>query len=98
MLSLEATWISDRPRYRWKAFLLLMITALLLLTNMFTPRFTAHDVAAFAELIQSGKVTKASSQSPASRRTYESLELVLYGDFFLCIDADSRDTFNRFSV
>ncbi|KAF0044711.1 hypothetical protein F2P81_003869 [Scophthalmus maximus] len=39
----DATWISDQPRYRWKAFLLLMITALLLLTNMFTQRFMGRD-------------------------------------------------------
>lgn len=56
MLSLGATWISDQPRYRWKAFLLLMITALLLLTNMFTQRFMVRDGAHMhvADIIEEG--------------------------------------------
>lgn len=56
MLSLGATWISDQPRYRWKAFLLLMITALLLLTNMFTQRFMARDEAHMhvADIVEKG--------------------------------------------
>lgn len=89
MLSLGATWISDQPRYRWKAFLLLMITALLLLTNMFTQRFMPRDGAHMhvADIVE--KVIKSTEHKSC---------IVLYPAFILCTgdfhckDSDSRDT------
>lgn len=59
MLSLGATWISDQPRYSWRAFLLLMIAALLLLTNIFTERFMAQDGTHMQEADVDKKVIRA---------------------------------------
>lgn len=90
MLSLGATWISDQPRYSWRAFLLLMIAALLLLTNIFTQRFMAQDGTHMQEADVDKKGYK--SISPSKFYTMLYLRFMLCTGFIDCKDTDSQNT------